>query len=128
MKGELSQTIWLKSKRVALLRSILVTDRRYGKSGQFRSLEDVFQGVVDPTWKAGGSWYCSKFDCFTGIQGRRVNKWTQILDQSVTLVNISTPTNIRIYAFVSTNLRKQMSKHIHAQNFTRINVRINICD
>ena len=99
MKGELSQTIWLKSKRVALLRSILVTDRRYGKSGQFRSLEDVFQGVVDPTWKAGGSWYCSKFDCFPGIQGRRVNKWTQILDQSVTLVNISTPTNIRIYLY-----------------------------
>ena len=93
----------MKSKRVALLRSILVTDRWYGESGQFRSLEDVFQGVVDPTWKAGGSWYCSKFDCFPGIQGRRVNKWTQILDQSVTLVNISTPTNIRIYVFVSTN-------------------------
>ena len=38
--------------------------------GQCLILWDVFLGAVDPSWKARGSGYCSKFDCFRAEGGR----------------------------------------------------------
>lgn len=71
-----------------ILRSILVTDYCCWKSGRCLILGDVFQGLVHPSWKAGGvagiaqslivsqvfKWY-SRYS-----RQERVNKWTQILD------------------------------------------------